>query len=58
VFALIRKLHIEVTNINIYSGGISIKGSAALDEMRADMMGAACVLASAHAISKIKGYCF
>jgi leucyl aminopeptidase len=39
-----------------YSGGVSIKGSSAMDEMRADMMGAACVLASAHAMSMMKGF--
>lgn len=36
------------------SGGISIKPSANMDQMRADMGGAACVVGTIHAISKLK----
>ena len=40
--------------ICIYSGGISIKPSAAMDEMRADMGGGACVLASIYTAARLK----
>lgn len=36
------------------SGGISIKPSAAMGEMRADMMGAANVVATILAVAKLK----
>lgn len=40
--------------ITFDSGGISIKPSAAMDEMRADMGGAACVLATIDALERNK----
>lgn len=36
------------------SGGISIKPSASMDEMRADMGGAACVVATIQAAARLK----
>ena len=35
------------------SGGISIKPSAGMEEMRADMSGAACVLGTIKAVSQL-----
>ena len=40
--------------ICIYSGGISIKPSADMDQMRADMGGGACVLASFYTAARLK----
>lgn len=40
--------------ITFDSGGISIKPSANMDKMRADMGGAACVAATMHAIARLK----
>lgn len=36
-----------------HSGGISIKPSAGMDEMRSDMGGAACVLASVYTAARL-----
>lgn len=40
--------------ITFDSGGISIKPAAAMDEMRGDMGGAACVVATIHAAARLK----
>lgn len=40
--------------ITFDSGGISIKSSSAMDEMRADMGGAACVLATLLSVAELK----
>uniref|UniRef100_A0A1B6BYN6 Cytosol aminopeptidase n=1 Tax=Clastoptera arizonana TaxID=38151 RepID=A0A1B6BYN6_9HEMI len=40
--------------ITFDSGGISIKPSAEMDQMRADMSGAACVLATLYAVANLK----
>ena len=38
----------------MFSGGISIKPSASMDAMRADMGGAACTLGSIYTAAKLK----
>ena len=38
----------------VFSGGISIKPSASMDAMRADMGGAACTLGSIYTAAKLK----
>lgn len=40
--------------ITFDSGGICLKSSAQMDEMRADMMGAACIVGTLHAVGKLQ----
>ena len=46
-------INYEITLLSSYSGGISIKLSAGMEDMRADMGGAACVLGAIYTVAKL-----
>lgn len=48
------KIFLSGKGVTFDSGGISIKPSASMDEMRADMGGAACVVSTVLAASKLQ----